>query len=49
MVRDFWPFVQVAPHRHHVVENVIGLLKQACRVAVLLACIVGGESVFGHA
>jgi hypothetical protein len=49
MVGNFWPLVQVAAHLHHVVEYVIGLLEQSGRVAMLIACVVGGESVFAHA
>jgi hypothetical protein len=41
--------MQVAAHLHHVVEYVIGLLEQSGGIAVLVACVVGGESVFAHA
>jgi hypothetical protein len=49
MVGDFWPLMQVAAHFHHVVEHVVGLLQQSGGVAVLIARVVGGESVFAHA
>jgi hypothetical protein len=49
MVGDFRPLVQVAAHLYHVVEHVICLFEQSGGVAVLIACVVGGESVFAHA
>jgi hypothetical protein len=48
MITEFWPLVKLATQCHSLINQIIGLFEDACWISVLVAGVVGCQSVFGH-
>jgi hypothetical protein len=48
MIADLWPLVKITAQRHHVVKDIICLLKQSGWIAMLVAGFIGGQRIFCH-